>query len=137
MLASDLTARQPWAVFDRLPGQVAYVAAGDDLSGAAFLRISTDMGRIAGAIGRLDPARFSLPSLWSRPVELQHAAEDWAIQLIGFMSHHNRECLDRMLRQIPILFAGRPAVVAHGDFGPQNVLVAQCAVTGLLDFEDA
>jgi aminoglycoside phosphotransferase (APT) family kinase protein len=33
------------------------------------------------------------------------------------------------------LFAGRPVVLAHGDFAPVNVLTDGEKVTGLLDFE--
>jgi aminoglycoside phosphotransferase (APT) family kinase protein len=40
-------------------------------------------------------------------------------------------CLDA----VPGLFAGRPVVLAHGDFAPVNVLTDGETVTGLLDFE--
>ena len=36
---------------------------------------------------------------------------------------------------VPGLFAGRPVVLAHGDFAPVNVLTDGQTVTGLLDFE--
>jgi len=35
----------------------------------------------------------------------------------------------------PALFAGRSAVLAHGDFAPVNVLTDGVALTGLLDLE--
>ncbi len=38
---------------------------------------------------------------------------------------------------VPQLFGDRPTVVCHGDFGPQNVLVLDGRVSGLLDLEDA
>src|SRR5262249_36114900 len=37
--------------------------------------------------------------------------------------------------RIPALFAGRQAVLAHGDFSPVNVLTDGTALTGLVDFE--
>lgn len=36
---------------------------------------------------------------------------------------------------MPTLFAERPAVLAHGDFAPVNVLTDGIAITGLLDLE--
>ena len=46
--------------------------------------------------------------------------------------HHER---DHYLDAVPSLFAGRPVVLAHGDFAPVNVLTDGEKVTGLLDFE--
>jgi aminoglycoside phosphotransferase (APT) family kinase protein len=40
-----------------------------------------------------------------------------------------------LLESLPTLFAGRPVVLAHGDFPPVNVLTDSTSLTGLLDFE--
>jgi aminoglycoside phosphotransferase (APT) family kinase protein len=46
-----------------------------------------------------------------------------------------RAGLAGLIDRLPALFAGRSAVLAHGDFAPVNVLTDGPTLTGLLDFE--
>lgn len=136
LIAADLDAPAPWAVFDQLPGEVGYVAAGDDLSGAIFPQVAADMGAVLRALQLLAPADFSLPSLWARPAELCLAAGVWLARLDPHLGRRQRDQVHELVAGVPTLFDGRPTVVAHGDYGPQNVLITEGRVTGLLDFED-
>jgi aminoglycoside phosphotransferase (APT) family kinase protein len=43
--------------------------------------------------------------------------------------------VERILDGLPVLFGGRDAVLAHGDYAPMNVLIADGKLTGLLDLE--
>jgi aminoglycoside phosphotransferase (APT) family kinase protein len=137
VLAHDLAAPFPWAAFEELPGEVGYVAAGHDLSGDAFPAIASDMGTMVRRIAQLDPAAFDLPDLWTDVAALSDAAERWLAALDPYLSAADRAATRDVIRAIPPLFGDRSAVVCHGDFGPQNVLVVGDRVTGLLDLEDA
>lgn len=136
LMAADLEAPEPWAVFEELPGEVGYVAAGDDLSGSVFPQVAVDMGRVLRALQHLDPGAFALPRLWATPSELSSAAEAWLEPLAPHLGQRSWGQVRELIAAIPALFTGRPVVVAHGDYGPQNVLITEGRVTGLLDFED-
>lgn len=62
------------------------------------------------------------------PERLAASAAGWARQLSITNADH-------YLDTVPGLFAGRPVVLAHGDFAPVNILADGEEVTGLLDFE--
>lgn len=53
------------------------------------------------------------------------------------LSDDDARAVGEVIETIPTLLADRLAVVCHGDFGPQNVLVVDERISGLLDFEDA
>lgn len=137
LIAADLDAPEPWAVSDQLPGEVGYVAAGDDLSGEVFSQVAADMGTALRAMHLLDPTDFTLPSLWGRPTELSAAAGTWLERLEPQLGRRQGGRIRELIADLPARLDGRPVVVAHGDYGPQNVLIDQGRVTGLLDFEDA
>lgn len=137
VVAHDLSANPPWAAYDRLPGEVCYVAAGDDLSHDTFPSIAADMGRISAAIRQLDPADLDLPTSWTRTDELIATARQWLRDLTPYLSIDDRHTTASILDAAPDLLMHRPIAVCHGDFGPQNVLVENGRVTALLDFEDA
>ncbi|GAB3766400.1 aminoglycoside phosphotransferase family protein [Microlunatus parietis] len=136
LIAADLEAPEPWAVFEELPGEVGYVAAGDDLSGVVFPQVAVDMGRVLRALQQLDPAGFALPGLWATPTELSRAADAWLGPLVPHLGRRSSGQVRELIAALPALFTGRPVVIAHGDYGPQNVLITEGRVTGLLDFED-
>jgi aminoglycoside phosphotransferase (APT) family kinase protein len=137
LLAEGLNEQEPWAVFSHLSGEVGYVAAGDDLSGPIFPRVAADMGSTVRAIQLLDPSEFPLPDLWAHPEALAASAEHWLAALAPHLADDDRKAVRNLLASLPALLEGRPMVVAHGDFGPQNVLMRAGRMTGLLDFEDA
>jgi aminoglycoside phosphotransferase (APT) family kinase protein len=137
LLAEGLDSEEPWAVLSHLSGDVGYVAAGDDLSDPMFPQVAADMGKTISAMQLLDPDSFALPDLWSEPASLMVAAEAWLGPLVPHLAGNHSRDVRNLLADLPALFEGRPNVVAHGDFGPQNVLIRKGHVTALLDFEDA
>ncbi|SKC36156.1 phosphotransferase family protein [Plantibacter cousiniae (nom. nud.)] len=137
LLAESLDEREPWAVLTHLSGEVGYVAAGDDLLDPVFPHVAADMGNAIRAVQALRPTEFPLPDTWAEPASLGMTAETWLEPLEPFLTHSQRMDVRNLLAELPALFEGRPVVVAHGDFGPQNVLIRDGRVTGLLDFEDA
>ena len=137
VLLSRLDDTPPWAVFEVLPGEPGYVAADWDLSRSNFLPIARDMGRLLRAFSELDPDAFDLPRLWTDVAALSEAAERWLAPLEPHLSHRDARAVRDIIRAMPGLLSGRPAVVCHGDFGPHNVLVVGERISGLLDFEDA
>lgn len=136
VIAHDLRARPPWAVFERAPGDVGYIAAGDDLSAPTFPAMAQSMGEILQVLRQLEADRFDLPNLWARPTHLQSAAVGWLEQLVPHLSADAVATTRILLDRLPELFTGRQPVVAHGDFGPQNVLIIGHRVTAVLDLED-
>jgi aminoglycoside phosphotransferase (APT) family kinase protein len=137
VVVADLEATPPWAVFEALPGDPGYVAADHDLSRASFLPIARDMGRLLRAFRDLDADVFDLPRLWTDDSALGEAAEGWLAHLEPHLSRQDARGVREIIGEMPALQSNRPAVVCHGDFGPQNVLVTHERVSGLLDFEDA
>ena len=136
VLAADLDGDEPWAALDRMPGELAYIAAEDDLSGPLFPEIAREMGRALAAIRSLPTAGLPVPALWSRPAELARAADGWLAGLRPHLRDEDVGAVRRILETVPELFAGRAPVLAHGDFGPQNVLAVGGEVTAVLDWED-
>ena len=136
LLINELADEPPWAAFEELPGEPGYVAAGWDLEGAAFPTIASDMGTLLRRMAELDPSEYDLPSLWTEPVDLMAAAHAWLAALEPYLSSSDVAIAQRLLATTPALLGNRPVVVCHGDFGPQNVLVLDGRVSGLLDFED-
>jgi aminoglycoside phosphotransferase (APT) family kinase protein len=137
VLFSDLDDTPPWAIFEALPGEPGYVAADHDLSRSNFLPIARNMGRLLRVFSELDSDTFDLPRLWTDVAALSEAAERWLAPIEPHLSHQDARALREMIEAIPVLLSDRPAVVCHGDFGPQNVLVLGERISGLLDLEDA
>ena len=137
VLFSDLDGTPPWAVFEALPGDPGYVAADWDLSRSNFLPIARDMGRLLRGFHELDPEAFDLPRLWTDVAALSQTAQGWLAPLEPHLSRVDARAVRDVIDSVPALLSDRPAVVCHGDFGPQNVLVVGDRISGLLDFEDA
>jgi aminoglycoside phosphotransferase (APT) family kinase protein len=113
---------------DVLPGvpvpEVGEVGPG----GPRFPQMARVMGELLAVFRRLPAAGLELDRLWADPERLTASAAGWARQL-------SITTADPCLDAVPGLFAGRPVVLAHGDFAPVNVLTDGEKVTGLLDFE--
>lgn len=136
LLVNELGYEPPWAAFEELPGEPGYVAAGWDLEGAAFPAIASDMGTLLRRMAELNPSEYDLPTLWTEPSDLTAAAHAWLVALEPYLSSTDVAITQGLLATTPALLGNRPMVVCHGDFGPQNVLVLDGRVSGLLDFED-
>jgi aminoglycoside phosphotransferase (APT) family kinase protein len=117
-----------WVVYEMLPGVPVPEAGEAGPGGARFPQLARAMGELLAAFRRLPYAGLELDESWANPERLASSAANWADQ-VGI------EGADQCIAEIPGLFAGRPVVLAHGDFAPVNVLTDGTAVTGLLDFE--
>ena len=137
VLHATLDDTPPWVVFEALPGEPGYVAADWDLSRSSFLPIARDMGRLLRGFRALDPDAFDLPRLWTDVAALRLASEGWLAPLEPHLGVGDARSVREVIDAMPDLLADRPRVVCHGDFGPQNVLVVNERISGLLDFEDA
>lgn len=131
---SDLNANPPWVMYDALPG-VAIPEAGDaGPEGSRFPAIARSMGELLATFRRLPTAGLELDDLWADPQRLAARATRW-VQEVSHLDGAERNALAGILDRLPVLFAERPVVLAHGDFVPVNMLTDGASVTGLLDFE--
>jgi aminoglycoside phosphotransferase (APT) family kinase protein len=126
---------EDWAAFNFLEGENAYIAAGQDLAGAAWLSIAHDMGRLAADF-RTVPHSALPASPWDSADALRDHAETWLTHLRPHVPESVFSSARGVIRDAPHVPTSE-LVFAHGDFGPQNVMVQGGHVTGLLDFEDA
>jgi aminoglycoside phosphotransferase (APT) family kinase protein len=120
---ADLEADPPWVAFDALPGEPIPAIGLDD---ARFPALARAMGELLATFRTLPTAGLDLDDRWADPSRLAAQAADWTADIPAARA---------VAEQIPALFAGRPAVLAHGDFSPVNLLTDGMSLTGLLDFE--
>jgi aminoglycoside phosphotransferase (APT) family kinase protein len=126
---ADLDDDPAWVVFDALPG-VPVTEAG--LDGPGFPALARRMGEMLAAFRELPADDLELDRTWAEPDRLAASATGWA----GAVPYEaQRSALAEIAARVPELFAGRPVVLAHGDYAPVNVLTEGGAITGLLDFE--
>lgn len=137
LLRADLDADPPHGLYEALPGEPGYVIAGHDLSAPGFPAMARSMGRLLSTIQDIPVDAVALPAVWAEPHRLTAAADQWLASIAGLISTADRRRLGAVIESLPVLFAQRPAVVAHGDFGPANVLFQGSRITGLLDLESA
>jgi len=137
VLRADLDGTAPYALLDELRGVPAQVAAAGDLSDPLFVTIAAQMGALARRIAGVPVDSLGLARLWGDPTVLRDAALGWLGQVGPLLDDRRRGLLRGCVHSVPDLFADRPPVLAHGDFGPANVLVDDEQITGLLDLEFA
>ncbi len=129
----DLDANPPWMSFYPLPGiPVPEVPGG--LEGPAFPVLARAMGEMLAAFRELPTAGLDVDRTWADPATLATRAGEWAAASTD-LSERERALLAAELVRVPELFRGRPAVLAHGDFSPVNLLTDGTSLTGLVDFE--
>jgi aminoglycoside phosphotransferase (APT) family kinase protein len=131
---ADLEADPPWVIFEALPGVPVPEPGEFGLEGIRFPETARSMGELLARFRRLPTAGLDLDDLWADPVRLAARATQWADDLPA-LDATERSALAALLERVPILFAGRPVVLAHGDFAPVNMLIDRGTLTGLLDFE--
>jgi aminoglycoside phosphotransferase (APT) family kinase protein len=134
--AYDLSAEPPWIIFDALPGVPVPAAGETGLGGPQFAGLARAMGELLARLRRLPTAGLWLNATWADTGRLAAAAGRW-IDTMPLLSGGERDTLAEVVSGLPQLFAGRPVVLAHGDFAPVNMLTDGASVTGLLDFEAA
>jgi aminoglycoside phosphotransferase (APT) family kinase protein len=129
----DLDADPAWIIFDALPG-VPIPEVDRGLEGPRFPALAHAMGEMLAAFRELPIDGLEVEGLWADPARLAGRAAEWAAALQD-VDDRERAMLSGELKRVPDLFRGRPAVLAHGDFSPVNVLSDGRALTGLVDFE--
>ena len=125
----------PWATFDLLAGVPVPDAGVHGLGGAQFPHLAMRMGDLQRRIATVPVEGLDLPGAWADPRTLAADASGWLDQIADGIGVGNAETIRRTIAEVGRLFRDRPAVLAHGDFAPVNVLVADGEITGLLDFE--
>lgn len=135
VVASDPAGR--WGLLEALPGEVGYVVADHDLSGAEFPAMARAMGEVLRRMREVPVAGLGLPSTWAVPADLAASAGACLDRLRPHTDPGTVSHAEEVLQRLPELLTGRPVVLGHGDYGPQNVLFEGTRVTGLLDLEDA
>jgi aminoglycoside phosphotransferase (APT) family kinase protein len=128
VLRADLQDDPPWAELELMPGEPVF-EHGD----GAVAALARPMGELLAAFRELPVEGIELDDLWAEPARLADRARDWGEAIAD---PTERTALANLLDGFADLFADRPAVLAHGDFAPVNVLTDGTAITGLIDLED-
>lgn len=138
LAAADFLEWPVVTVTPALPGRTAQQAVGPDYAGAQFPVLAESMGRMLRRIQSVPAADLALPRTWADPEAVRAEAHDTIRRLGPALPPRSRAALGAMADALPRLLAGREPVLAHGDYGPQNVLVDERGeVSGVLDWEDA
>ena len=133
VLVFDLDADPAWIIFDALPG-VPVPEVDGGLEGPRFPPLARAMGEMLSAFRELPIEGFEIDQSWADSAGLAARAAEWAAAL-EVLDDSERAVVDGDLTRVAELFRGRPAVLAHGDFSPVNVLSDGTSLTGLVDFE--
>jgi aminoglycoside phosphotransferase (APT) family kinase protein len=132
----DLNAEPPWAVFEPLAGRPLPEAGEASLDGPRFPSMARQMGELLRRLRRLPTDGLNLNDAWADPGGLAAHAQAWAAS-VPELTPEQRATLAQVSARWPALSSNRPAVFAHGDFVPVNVLTDGETLTGLVDFEAA
>ncbi|MCM6775958.1 aminoglycoside phosphotransferase family protein [Nocardia sp. CDC159] len=131
--SADPAAEPPWIAFEELPGTPA--AAEVTPASPQFPELAHEMGQLLADFSGLHCPDLELDDSWARPRYLAARADAWAECLAPVLTANQITAIEDVLDDLPDLFEGRPAVLAHGEFVPANVLVEGTKVTGLLELD--
>lgn len=104
---------------------------------AGAVALAVEMGRLARRLREVPPEHCRLPSAWADPLRLASVAGRWLGSLGPELEPSTCAGLADAIARLPVLFAGRRAVLAHGDWVPANVIVDRSRVVAVLDWEFA
>ncbi len=131
VLDGDPAADSPFLVTAFVPGRGGGELLG---SGADALMLGRVAGEAARAVAGVSPRSLGtgLPRSWSEPGRLGAAADRW----LAGATLEPRASVAALgtLNRIPALLDG-PAVLAHGDLAPVNLVIEGGRLAGLLDLE--
>jgi aminoglycoside phosphotransferase (APT) family kinase protein len=120
LLAADAAADPPYGVREYLPGA----------PGASLMHTIEGAGQVARAMGALLPrlalvetAGAGLSDVWASPARLARQAQQQLDRCRSLLEKPACAALEATIAEVVARFAGRPAVFAHGDFCPVNVLL--------------
>jgi aminoglycoside phosphotransferase (APT) family kinase protein len=119
-LAADPNADPPYAVREFIPGLPGAALMGEPDGAVAIARV---MGALLPRLAAVDTAGLALDDTWADPARLAARARTWLAATAGLLPDSARAAAEAAIGELGALFAGRPAVFAHGDFCPVNVLL--------------
>jgi len=134
LVLADPDARPPFIVTSFVPGRPGADLLDDAVDAIA---LGTEMGRLLRRLWHVPTAGLRLPSAWGDPDRLAAVAARWLRRAESLIDRPSEARLAAVIERLPDLFAGRPAVLAHGDWAPVNVVVERRAVEAVLDWEFA
>jgi aminoglycoside phosphotransferase (APT) family kinase protein len=134
VIAFDFDHDPPWAIFKVLPGAPATDSGDFAPGGRQFVATTRLMGELLARFRTLQVTDLAIDTLWSDPGRLALQAMEWVKAVTG-LDESERAALAAVIAELPALFYGREPVLAHGDYVPMNVLIADGRITGLLDLE--
>jgi aminoglycoside phosphotransferase (APT) family kinase protein len=97
--------------------------------------VGTLAGSVIRSLAAVDPAGLAIATDWADADRLAEAAARWSRVVSAALSIADRRRLEAVVRVGPVLLAGRPRVLVHGDLAPVNMLVRDGRLSGLLDLE--
>jgi aminoglycoside phosphotransferase (APT) family kinase protein len=134
LLAGDAHAVPPYAISEVVEGEPGIGLLDDPIDAIA---LATEMGRLARVLATVPVEERLLAGGWADPERLASHARRWLEAGREHLDPVAAAEVDRLISRIPKALAGRPAVLAHGDWAPVNVLVRDRAVVAVLDWEAA
>jgi aminoglycoside phosphotransferase (APT) family kinase protein len=138
LLVADPEARPRALVTSLVAGRPGAELLDDTVDAIA---LGTEMGRLVRRLRDVPTDGLRLPSAWGDPRRLGVIAARWLRRSASRVDESIAASLDASLGavidRLPDLFAGRPAILAHGDWAPVNVIVEGRSVVAVLDWEFA
>jgi len=135
-LAANADADPPYAVREYLPGEPGATRMGT-IEGAT--QIARAMGALLPRLATVVTTNVELDTSWANPISLAKQSYEQLARCRTLLGAPIVAALEATIAELPAHFTGRPAVFAHGDFCPVNVLIqrSNVEVVGLLDLEFA
>jgi aminoglycoside phosphotransferase (APT) family kinase protein len=120
LLAADAAADPPYGVREYLPG-----APGASLMGTieGAIQVARAMGALLPRLALVETAGAGLSDVWASPASLARQAQQQLDRCRSLLDDPASAALEATIAEVVAHFAGRPAVFAHGDFCPVNVLL--------------
>jgi len=134
VLLADAHSRPPFVASEFAAGRPGILALQDPAEAVA---LGTEMGRLSARVRLAPTGELRLPSTWADPTRLAAVASRWLSRAARSLDGGVAAELAATIGRLPGLFDGRPAVLAHGDWAPVNVLVADGGVVAVVDWETA
>ncbi len=119
-LAADADADPPYAVREYLPGEAGATHMGT-IAGAT--QIARAMGALIPHLAAVATTGLALETSWASPITLAEQSRRRIARCRTLLDAPIVAALEATIADLPARFAGRPAVFAHGDFCPVNVLI--------------
>ena len=143
-LAANADADPPYAVREYLFGEPGATRMGT-IEGAT--QIARAMGALLPRLATVATTDVELDTSWADPISLAKQSHEQLARCHTLLGAPIVAALEATIAELPAHFTGRPAVFAHGDFCPVNVLIqrsnvqtferSNVEVVGLLDLEFA